>query len=133
MAYKLTIEQKSGYLHAIVTGLNSADNVTRYLQEILRECIARSCSRVLIEERLEGARLETLDVFKIASGGHSETKGRLEAIAFVDVHAEGDLMQFAENVAVNRGLPVTVFSTVSDAEKWLRAAAATAPSTHHRS
>jgi hypothetical protein len=28
-------------------------------------------------------------------------------------------MKFAETVAVNRGLPVKVFSTVSDAEKWL--------------
>jgi hypothetical protein len=28
-------------------------------------------------------------------------------------------MQFAETVAVNRGLPVVVFSTVADAEKWL--------------
>jgi len=31
----------------------------------------------------------------------------------------GDLMKFAETVAVNRGLPVMVFSSVSDAEKWL--------------
>jgi hypothetical protein len=28
-------------------------------------------------------------------------------------------MKFAETVAVNRGLPVTVFSSVNDAEKWL--------------
>jgi hypothetical protein len=28
-------------------------------------------------------------------------------------------MKFAETVAVNRGLPVTVFSSVSDAERWL--------------
>ena len=29
------------------------------------------------------------------------------------------LMQFTETVAVNRGLPVTVFPAVADAEKWL--------------
>ena len=28
-------------------------------------------------------------------------------------------MQFAETVAVNRALPVTIFSTVADAERWL--------------
>ena len=43
----------------------------------------------------------------------------LEAIAYVDVNAAGDLMQFAETVAVNRALPVTVFSTVVEAETWL--------------
>jgi hypothetical protein len=43
----------------------------------------------------------------------------LRAIAYVDVNADGDLMQFAETVAVNRMLPVAVFSNVADAEKWL--------------
>jgi hypothetical protein len=42
-----------------------------------------------------------------------------QAIAYVDVKAEGDLRQFAEIVAVNRALPVTVFSTVAEAEQWL--------------
>jgi len=37
----------------------------------------------------------------------------------VDVHAENNLMQFAETVAINRSLPVSVFSTVADAERWL--------------
>jgi len=119
MTYKLTIDQKPTYLHAIVTGRNSIENVVRYLEEILRECTARSCSRVLIEERLEGPRLGTIDVFEIASQGPIDAQGRLKAIAYVDVHVEGNLMQFAENVAVNRGLPLAVFSTVADAEKWL--------------
>jgi hypothetical protein len=119
MIYELTIDQKPTYLHAIVTGHNSRENVARYLEEILRECIARKCFRVLIEERLEGPRLGTLDVFEIVSQGSNRALGILKAIAYVDVNAEGDLMQFAETVAVNRALPVTVFSTVADAERWL--------------
>jgi len=119
MTYKLTIDQKPAYLHVIVTGQNSSENVMRYLEETLRECMARGCFRVLIEERLDGPRLGTLDVFQIASEESSKAEGLLKAIAYVDVNAEGNLMQFAETVAVNRGLPVVVFSTVADAEKWL--------------
>jgi len=119
MTYELTIDQKPTYLHAIVTGRNSRENVARYLADILQECIARRCCKVLIEERLDGPRLGTLDVFKIASEGSSRALGVFRAIAYVDVNAEGNLMQFAETVAVNRALPVTVFSTVADAEKWL--------------
>jgi hypothetical protein len=119
MTYQLTINQKPSYLHAIVTGRNSRENVAQYLADILRECTARSCLRELIEERLEGPRLGTLDVFEIASEGSNNASGILQAIAYVDVNAEGDLMQFAETVAVNRSLPVAVFSTVADAEKWL--------------
>lgn len=120
MTYELTIDQKPTYLHAIVTGHNSKENVARYLEEISHECISRRCFRVLIEERLEGPRLGTLEVFEIASEGSRRAFGMIKAMAYVDVNAEGDLMQFAETVAVNRMLPVTVFSTVADAEKWLR-------------
>jgi hypothetical protein len=119
MTYKLTMSQKPTYLHAIVTGLNSRETVARYLEELRRELIARNCFRVLIEERLEGRRLGTIDVFRIVSEESKKAKIKIDAIAYVDVHAEGDLMKFAETVAVNRGVPVAVFSTVADAEKWL--------------
>ena len=119
MSYVLTVHQKPTYLHAIVTGPNTRENVERYMQDIRSECRLRACPRVLIEERLDGPRLTVLDVFEIAQKGSEEGLGQLTAIAYVDVNAEGDLMRFAETVAVNRGLPVAVFVTVADAEKWL--------------
>jgi hypothetical protein len=119
MTYQLTIHQKPTYLHAVVTGRNSRENVERYLAELLRECTARNCSRVLIEERLEGPRLQTVDVFEIATEGSRNARQKMRAIAYVDVNAAGELMHFAETVAVNRSLPVAVFSTVADAERWL--------------
>ena len=120
MTYNLTIEQKPEYLHAIVTGRNSKENVSGYLEEVLRECLARDCPRVLIEERLEGPRLRAFDVFQIASKGSGQAFGKLKAIAYVDVNSKGGLMRFAETVAVNRSLPVRLFETIADAEKWLR-------------
>ncbi len=119
MTYELTIIRKPAYLHAIVTGRNCKENVMGYMEEIRRECMARTCFSVLIEERLEGPRLGTIDVFEIASKGSSKAAGMFKAIAYVDVNAEGHLMQFAETVAFNRALPVAVFSTVAEAEKWL--------------
>jgi hypothetical protein len=35
------------------------------------------------------------------------------------VNAGGDLMKFAETVANNRGVPMTLFATVAEAEQWL--------------
>ena len=120
MSYELTVVQKPKYLHVIVRGQNSVENVVGYLQKTLDECIARQCSRVLIEERLAGPRLEMLDVFDIASKGGVNVAGNLTAIAYVDVNAEDELMQFAETVALNRGVPVAVFPTVLAAEQWLQ-------------
>ena len=119
MSYKLTLKQEPSYLHVIVTGLNSWENVASYLAQIMRECMARRVYRVLIEERLDGPRLGTMDVYQIASEGADRAKGLFEAIAYVDANAKGRLMEFAETVAVNRGLPVTVFATVDEARKWL--------------
>ena len=90
-----------------------------YLQAVQRECEMRNCFSVLIEENLSGRRLETWDVYRVVAEGSGRSAGRFEAIAFVDVHAQGELMVFAETVAVNRGLPLNEFSTVAEAEAWL--------------
>ena len=117
MTYKLTICKKADYLHAIVTGQNSLENIKRYLQQIFHECKAADCSRLLIEEHFEGPRLNTMEVFKIASEESRRAFGVFKAIAHVDINAEGDLMKFAETVAVNRALPVHTFSTFAEAER----------------
>ena len=75
MPYKLTLHQKPAYLHAIVTGENTRENVASYLQDTRRECVARGCRRVLVEERLQGARLGTNDVFAIVMNEASGAVG----------------------------------------------------------
>ena len=119
MSYQLTIEQKPAYLHVVVTGENTSENVTRYMAEVMRECAARQCAHLLVEERLEGPRLGTIEVFGMVSRGSARFQRTLAAMAYVDVHAQGDSMRFAEDVAVNRGFPVRVFSSVAAAEQWL--------------
>jgi len=119
MSYQLQIIEKPTYLHAIVTGSNTLENVTAYLQELTRECEARQCYNVLVEENLTGRRLETWDVYQVAAEGSAHARGLFKAVAFVDVNASGELMKFAETVANNRGVPLTVFATVAEAEKWL--------------
>jgi hypothetical protein len=119
MSFQLQVTEKPTYLHAVVTGPNTRENVSGYLQALLRECEARQCFNVLIEERLTGRRLETWDVYQIASENSALARGVFNAIAFVDVNASGDLMRFAETVANNRGVPVHLFATVAEAEAWL--------------
>jgi len=119
MSYTLTINKKHDYLHAKVQGQNSEENVKRYLEEVVQECKDARCPRLLVEENLEGPRLGTLSVFEIASEGSDRVFGLFSAIAYVDISAEGESMQFTETVAVNRGLPIRAFPTVAAAEKWL--------------
>jgi hypothetical protein len=121
MSYELNFDHTRGWLHAVVRGRNTPENVVGYLEAILRECQASGLVDVLIEEHLEGPRLGTIDVFEIASRQDKPWPGTLRSIAYVDVNRDpGTLMQFAEDVAVNRGVPVRTFLSVAAAEKWLR-------------
>ena len=120
MSFQLTLTEKPGYLHAVVTGQNTLENVVLYLKELREACVARGVKHLLVEENLTGRRLETWDVYQIASEGSTKGAGAFEAVAFVDVNAHGQLMKFAETVANNRGVPLNVFATVADAEAWLR-------------
>ena len=56
MSYQIAIESKRGYLHAVVTGVNSRDAVMGYLAEVRDRCERAGVARVLIEERLTGPR-----------------------------------------------------------------------------
>jgi hypothetical protein len=119
MSYQLKIIEKPSYLHVIVSGANTMENVVGYLKDLLRECESRQCYNVLIEEHLMGRRLETWDVYQIASDSSAQARGVFRNVAYVDVNSAGDLMKFAETVANNRGVPMTVFNTVAEAEQWL--------------
>jgi hypothetical protein len=83
VSYEISIEPKSGYLHVIVTGQNTRADVIAYMEAVIRECTLRQCFRVLIEERLEGPRLGTLDVFEIVSTGSARFLRTITAMAYV--------------------------------------------------
>ena len=73
---------------------------------------------MLLEECLEGPRLDTMDIFSIMSDGSVQNLGFFEAIAFVDLQM-GEMGEFAETIAVNRGMPLAAFNSVSSAREWL--------------
>ena len=121
MAFDLSIIERPGYLHFKVTGENSEASVRGYLQKIHETCVARQCTVALVEEHLRGPNLNTLQMFQIASEGSVRSRAIVQKIAYVDTNPEHAFedTQFVEDVAVNRGMNVRAFRTVSDAEKWL--------------
>lgn len=117
-AYRLEFERRSNYLLVRVTGHNSAETVGQYLQDLKDECQKQQCFRVLIDEQLAGERLDVGEVFAIASDGAMDSMGLFQAIAYVEPKM-GEMGGFAENIAVNRGMPVRMFATVEEADQWL--------------
>lgn len=118
--YQLDIDRNGTFLHAVVTGPNTAETVFGYMAEIREACEAHDCRRVLIEEQLEGPRFDEMEIFSLISEGASDALGVFDAIAYIDEKQDFEIVKFAETVAVNRGIPVAVFTSVADAENWLR-------------
>lgn len=117
--YNLTFEDRIGYLYAFVEGENdSAEVTTLYWREIVAKCTENDTRKLMVEEDLPGGPSET-EVYHLASGLSKLGLYRIK-IAFVDRHLDQqDLNQFAELVAVNRGINGKIFNNVDDAEKWL--------------
>ena len=116
--YDLETERRAGYLLFRVTGPNSAETVKNYMQEVVAICNESDCFRALIEEQLEGDRLDVQQIFSLTSEGAMDALGIFQAITYVDPRM-GEMAKFAETVAVNRGMPMKAFVSVVEAERWL--------------
>lgn len=119
MTFDIGFEKRSNYIHAVVTGTNTADNVAGYMNAVRGQCEKEDCFRVLNEERLEGPRFDEMEIFQRISKGSGDALGFFEALAYVDEQQEFEKVKFAETVAVNRGIPIAVFGSVVDAENCL--------------
>ena len=120
MAFDIQYQDRPGYIHAVVTGTNTPQSVFDYMSAIREKCERTDCYRVLIEERLDGPRFDEMEIFAVITEGSPDALGFFEALAYVDEQQDFEVVKFAETVAVNRGIPVAVFSSVEDAENWLR-------------
>ncbi len=119
MSYLLTITEHPAFLHAAVTGTNSAENALRFLEEAYAACVQRGRSAVLLEMNLAGPSLESASIFRVIAQ-RSADGARLRKIAYVDrAQRDPDKVKFAETVAFNRGVNVRLFPDIELAARWL--------------
>ena len=117
--YKVTFENRGGYLYAYAQGEEDNYEISAaFWTDIATYCKENCFSKVLVEEDFE-TDTSVLEKHELMSRGHEAGFTGIK-IAFIDRHPEqmkGNL--FAETVACNRGLFVKVFSNVEEAENWL--------------
>ena len=118
MSYTIEFQSRPSYLFARVTGANTPDTVRAYMHDLVQKCEETACFRVLVHECLDGPRLSAGEVFELMASGSRRGLGKFSAIAFVDEEM-GDIGRFAENVGVNRGMPLRVFDNVDEAAEWI--------------
>jgi hypothetical protein len=120
-SYSLSLEDRRTYLHARVAGRNTPANVRAYLREIYRASAQAGIPSVLIEEDLRGPALEPVEVYRLIIEASPETSPVLLKIAYVDVSGRDHPrnVRLGEAVARDRGVNVSAFSTIQEAQDWL--------------
>ena len=117
--YRLTFEQRDGYLYAYVEGEHDNYEISMaYWLEVVCEVVRTAAKRVLIDENIvESATME--EVFRLASELPTLGFGATY-VAFVDRYLDqNEINSFAELVAVNRGLNGKIFNNEQQAIDWL--------------
>lgn len=119
--YRLTIEKHPTYLRAKGEGPRTAENVLRYFRETHDACVSTGILDVLMEMSFTGAGFDFSTIFAVISerAPHGLKLGR---IAYVESSPEqAPRAEFAETMAVNRGVRVKLFPDLDAARKWLTA------------
>jgi hypothetical protein len=104
------------YLHVSVTGKYSLRGIIEILQNIKKQCAVNSIHSVLFDfSRVDGL-IPFTDKYKIGEFVADNFSGKIR-MAVVDKTENID--KLGENVAVNRGGRVSVFSNTDVALEWL--------------
>jgi len=119
MSYQLQLEKHPDYLHAAVSGANTAENVLRFLREAYEACQRHQVSSILLEMKFEGPALDTGSIYSVIAQ-RSDSGKQMRKIAYVAPPGrEVAKSKFAETVAINRGVNVRLFPNVESARAWL--------------
>lgn len=117
--FSISYEYETEYLRAHVSGEEDMlQNSIMFWLEIKEECLKHNYKKCLVTENFKTV-ISTTEMFimvdKLIQEGSPDVK-----IAFVDSNID-HLYQnkFAEDVAVNRGVNVKVFTDTEEAKKWL--------------
>ncbi len=109
------IDQKENYLHAIVKGETSLSNANACFNEIYGACIFYRCSKVLIESHLQGASLDSIEMFDLVKKNNVKANSIGMRIAIVDMVTDHDMrgLKFGENLALISGMNVRLFKDLN--------------------
>lgn len=98
----------------------SVEEVKDYGIKVIEQAITSNCRKILCDERELEYNLSTIDTFESAKF-ISENAPKVAKAALVCNHKNLPDAKFWETVSFNRGLTVKVFTSIEEAESWLRA------------
>ncbi len=111
-----TLEIREGYLFVYYDGQSEYNTLIGIMKEIGETCRRENISKVLADLRRMQGESKVMDRFRLGAAGVILLRG-ISKVAIV--YRIDSLNQFAENVAVNRGLPSLITHDMEAAKNWL--------------
>jgi hypothetical protein len=117
---ELTIRQEAGYLHVRLPPYTDLKTYAACFETIAKACEDQGCTTLLVDVRETTAPIPVMDLYELGHHASRLAAGKPFRIALVNRPEASYPDKFFENVARNRGIDVTTFHTIADAEAWLR-------------
>lgn len=118
MSIRLQIEEMPGYLVARFVGAGAAEEAWQQFDSIAVRCKRANNNKLLIDTTGTQTRVSLVDTYCLGERFQIFARHGLQ-VAVVTTPEQIDQERFAELVARNRGVNITVFTDVRAAEKWL--------------
>ena len=121
MSYALAIEKEGDVLRVTATGQRSLKTVLAMSSDIFAACAEKKIMKVLLDVRALEGRLPTMDTFDLVDRHFPKIRDRrvITHSAIVDLKEFESGYKFLEDLAVNRGFNLRIFSDPEDAIAWL--------------
>jgi len=121
MSYNLTIEKKEDVLWVTSTGNRSLQTVLAMSKDILAACVEKKVKKVLIDVRALEGRLSTVDAYEIPDKHFPKMRDPnvITHCVIIDLKEFEHRYKFFEDVAVNRGFDLRIFSNTGEGLEWL--------------
>ena len=116
MSIETQVVVKYGYLHITAKGLWTTEEAIHTLEEAKSEAETRDIYRLLVD--LRSLKMPESDFTRYETGDYLSQILRPPYKVAALANFE-DITRFTEDVAVNRGANVKVFSKETDAREWL--------------
>ena len=114
----LKVENRRVYLSCEFSGEFTVSAGKECVDEVIATCAETHCSRALLDCRQMTGEMSVMDRFDVVTYAQ-KTRGITNRIAILAREDQTLPDKFAENVGVNRGIGLQVFTDVDQATSWL--------------
>jgi hypothetical protein len=121
MAWKVEVDSEKGFIHTVYSGVVTKDDILDSMAETVKMLSGKGPQKFFTEWIDAISTLSTTEIFAIPSEWEDSKMNKGSVLALVvqkDDRSQKDA-KFYENICVNRGWRVRVFTQRNDAIQWL--------------